>query len=109
MHYSCADGIEKSFHCDHRLPSRGLSLVMPISDPRDRFFYPTLTLMIILMDAYNLVQQKNYDNGKSFKFDPSICVMDHPYLKIKILIFTYIIYGRIRLDCAEPINFSISA
>ena len=27
------------------------SLVMPNGDPRDRFFYPTLTLM---MDSYNL-------------------------------------------------------
>ena len=30
-----------------------LNLVMPIGDPRDRFFYPTLTLMI---DSYFLSQ-----------------------------------------------------
>ena len=39
------DGLEKSVTHDHRLSSLG----KPI-DPRDRFFYPTLTLMI---DSYN--------------------------------------------------------
>ena len=32
------------------------SLVMPFGDPRDGYFYPTLTLM---MDSYILVHQRN--------------------------------------------------
>ena len=44
------DRIEKSVPQDHRLSSA--SLVMPIGDPRDGFFYPTLRLMI---DSYNLI------------------------------------------------------
>ena len=50
IHYLCEDGIEKSVpritDCHH-----AASLVMPIGDPRDGFFYPTLILMI---DTYNL-------------------------------------------------------
>ena len=34
IHYSCEDRIEKSV------------LAMPVGDPRDGFFYPTLTLMM---------------------------------------------------------------
>ena len=40
------DGMEKSVVCHH-----SASLVMPILDPRDRFFYPKLTLLI---DCYYL-------------------------------------------------------
>ena len=47
--YSCERGIEKSFPPDH-----SASLVMPIGDPRDGFFYPTLSLMI---DSYPLKRQ----------------------------------------------------
>ena len=45
IHYSCEDGIEKPVPRDHRLSSLA-SLVMPNGDPRDRFFYPILKLMI---------------------------------------------------------------
>ena len=52
IHYLCEDGIEKSVPhvtvCHH-----SASLVMPISDPRDRFFYPTLTLLI---DSYSVIE-----------------------------------------------------
>ena len=49
IHYSCEGGIEKNrslaiTNCHH-----STSLVMPIGDPRDGFFYPTFTLMI---DSY---------------------------------------------------------
>ena len=49
IHYLCEDGIEKPlmiYVCHH-----SASLMMPIGDPRDRFFYPTLTLMV---DPYGL-------------------------------------------------------
>ena len=50
IHYSCEGGIENPYLvitiCHH-----SASLVMPIGDPRDGFFYPTLTLM---MDTYNI-------------------------------------------------------
>ena len=49
MHNSCEGGIEKSVPRDHRLSSLGKPDVMPNGDPRDGFFYPTLTLMI---DSY---------------------------------------------------------
>ena len=48
IRYSYEGRIEKSDHRDHRL-SYSASLVMPNGDPRDGFFYPTLTLMI---DSY---------------------------------------------------------
>ena len=47
----CEDGIEKSIACDHRL-SYSTNLMMANSDPRDRFFYPTL---ILVMDSYNII------------------------------------------------------
>ena len=51
IHYSCEDGIEKPVprdpYCHHLA-----SLLMPIGDPQDVFFYPTLTLM---MDSYMFV------------------------------------------------------
>ena len=34
---------------------------MPIGDPRDRFFYPTVTLM---MDSYILKQEANWKNTR---------------------------------------------
>ena len=43
IHYSCENGTEKPVPRDHRLSS--LDFVMPIGDPRDRFFYPTLKLI----------------------------------------------------------------
>ena len=50
VHYSCEGGIENLslviIVCHH-----STSLVMPIGDPRDTFFDPTLTLM---MDSYTL-------------------------------------------------------
>ena len=46
--YSFEGRIEKSVPQDHRLSSLA-SLVMPNGDPRDGFFYPTLTLRI---DSY---------------------------------------------------------
>ena len=45
IHYSGENEIENSDHCDHRF-HHSASHVMPIGDPQDRFFYPTLTLMI---------------------------------------------------------------
>ena len=52
FHYSYGKGIEKSVthnhHCHHLA-----SLLIPSGDPRDGFFYPSLTLKIhsyILMD-----------------------------------------------------------
>ena len=39
--------IEKSIPLDHRLSSA--NLMMPLGDPQDGFFFPTLTLMI---DSY---------------------------------------------------------
>ena len=60
IHYSCEDGIENlSFAitiCHH-----SASLVMPIGDTLDGFFYPTLTLM---MDAYTN-RVVNVVNGQS--------------------------------------------
>ena len=57
IHHESEDGIEESVPRDHRLSSHGkprdanrwssvrifLSLVMPIADPQDGFFYPILT------------------------------------------------------------------
>ena len=47
-HYLCEDGIENPSLvitvCHH-----SASLVMPVNDPQDGFFYPSLTLMI---DSY---------------------------------------------------------
>ena len=47
IHYLCEDGIEK-IHPSLAITviHHSASLVMPISDPWDRFFYPTLTLMM---------------------------------------------------------------
>ena len=50
IHNLCKDGIEKSVPHDQCLSSLGKPHV-PISDPRDRFFYPTLTIMV---DSYIL-------------------------------------------------------
>ena len=47
-YYLCEGRIEKSAPQDHHL-SLLPSLVMPYGDPRDEFYYPTLTLMI---DSY---------------------------------------------------------
>ena len=47
IYYLCEDGIEKSIPCDH-----WATLMMPISDPLEGVFCPTLTLMI---DSYNIV------------------------------------------------------
>ena len=47
MHNSCEDGIDKSVPRDYCFAS----LVMPIGDPLDGFFYAILTLM---MDSYLL-------------------------------------------------------
>ena len=53
IHYSCEDGIEKSplkmIVCHH-----SASLVIPIGDPQDGFFYLTLTFMI---DSYIPLQR----------------------------------------------------
>ena len=62
-HNLCEEGIEKSvtritdWHHKAKNPSLAItvchqsaSLVMPIGDPRDGFFYPTLSLML---DTYN--------------------------------------------------------
>ena len=49
--HGCMVWIGKSVTRDHCLASLSASLVMPISDPRDRFFYPHHTPM---KDAYNL-------------------------------------------------------
>ena len=50
IHYSCESGTEKSVlrmtDCHH-----SASLMMPIGDPQDGFFYPTLILM---KDSYSL-------------------------------------------------------
>ena len=43
IHYSCEDG-EKNLSLV--ITHHSASLVMPIVDPRDRFFYSALTLMI---------------------------------------------------------------
>ena len=43
IHYSCEDGIEKSVPLEH-----SASLMMPIDDPWNRLFYPTL-----MIDSYN--------------------------------------------------------
>ena len=52
LYYLCEDGIEKfCLPPDPHLSSLGKPLMMPICDPRDRFFY--LTLMI---DSYILFQ-----------------------------------------------------
>ena len=48
IHHDCEDGIEKSVPRDRRC-HHSTSLVMPMGDPQDGFFYPTLKLM---MDAY---------------------------------------------------------
>ena len=53
IYYSCEGRIEKFVPQDHRLSSLGKP-VMPNGDPRDWFFYATLTLMI---DSYNLTGQ----------------------------------------------------
>ena len=46
IHLLCEDGIEKSVPSDYHLSS-----LMPNVNPREGFFYPTLTLMI---DSYSL-------------------------------------------------------
>ena len=51
---SCEDGIEKSLPRNHSLSSL-TSFVMPNSEPRDGFFYPTLQL-----DSYNILKQLLY-------------------------------------------------
>ena len=45
IYYLYSAGLEKSVPLDHCHHSA--SLVMPNGDPRDGFFYPTLTLMIV--------------------------------------------------------------
>ena len=40
--------VEKYVSRDHRLSYHSASLEMPIGDPRDGFFYPTLTHMIMM-------------------------------------------------------------
>ena len=49
-HYLCEDGIEKSVPIDH--------LVIPNSDPWDRFFYPSLTLVM------DMARQNYHVGGK---------------------------------------------
>ena len=51
IHYSCEGRIEKNPSLGITVCHHSASLVMPNGDPRDGFFYPTLTLMI---DSYNL-------------------------------------------------------
>ena len=53
--------MEKSVPRDHRLSS----LVMPNDDPREGFFYPTLTLMI---DSYIL--RKTFTDSNREAFEP---------------------------------------
>ena len=50
IYYLYEDGIEKSIPHDHHLSSHGMP-ERPNSDLPNRFFYPTLTLM---MDSYNI-------------------------------------------------------
>ena len=52
IYHGCMVWIEKSVTRDHCSASLG----MPISDPRDRFFYPHHTPM---KDTYNLKQTNN--------------------------------------------------
>ena len=42
------------------------SLVMPNGDPRDRFFYPTLTLMI---DSYSLIARQTNQHAAHFQYN----------------------------------------
>ena len=49
--YLCEGWIEKSIPRDHRLSSLGKPHDAKGSDPRDGFFYPTLTFM---RDSYNI-------------------------------------------------------
>ena len=56
IHYSCEGEIEKSVSQDHRLPSLGKPRDAK-RDPRNEFFYPTLTLMI---ESYNPDQHQEY-------------------------------------------------
>ena len=76
----CEGRIEKSVPCNHRL-LHSASLVMPNGDPRDEFFYPTLTLMI---DTYinHGVEKTVYKDQTRFFFIiicflscPSSCVV----------------------------------
>ena len=53
IHYSCEGRKEKSIPQDH-LCHHSASLVMPNGDPRDGFFYSTLTLMIVLYSNVDL-------------------------------------------------------
>ena len=48
IHYSCEDGLEQS-SLVNTVCHPSASLVMPIGDPRDGVFYPSLALM---MDSY---------------------------------------------------------
>ena len=45
IHYLCERGIRKNLFLVITVCHHSASLVMPIHDPRDGFFYPTLTLM----------------------------------------------------------------
>ena len=78
--FLCDDGIKKSVPHDH-LCYHSASLRMPIDDPRDGFFYHTLTLMI---DSYNLtlghIRQHSFKQilyqklGRKRRMDSSIDV-----------------------------------
>ena len=53
--------IEKSIPLDHRLSSA--NLMIPLGDPQDGFFFPTLTLMIdsymnVAFSAYTHLQRQ---------------------------------------------------
>ena len=70
IHYSCEGGIKNPFHaitdCHH-----STSLVMPIDEPPNRFFCPTLTLM---MDSY---RHKGYRFAQCWQ---TVIAMDEIFL-----------------------------
>ena len=76
IHYLCEGRLEKSALeitvCHH-----WAILVMPNGDPQDRFFYPTLTLMI---DFYSWTKMHHY--MEILTWEPLICTKNHLTLSI---------------------------
>ena len=63
---------------------------MPIGDPRDGFFYPTLTLMI---DSYIIGALLNFIWGLLFEKTYLIVIKDETDLKSKLNASTLILIG----------------
>ena len=64
---------------------------MQISDPRDRFFFPTLTLM---MDSYNLtwVKATEFRSGVRENFNPNHVIIVNTFIIYYVMKYRKILF-----------------